>query len=173
MPGVGSTAARCAVRSDVPTVVVPAEGAAVPDGPVVVGVDGSASAAHALRFALHLAGPDAEIIAVNAWAVPGVTGPDLAVLDPALFEDAAESGLDVTLERLDPDERARVTPRVVHGDPRAALRDQGGDARLLAIGTRGHSTLLHRLLGSTVTYLLHHHPTPVLVVPVGEDDSGD
>jgi nucleotide-binding universal stress UspA family protein len=40
---------------------------------------------------------------------------------------------------------------------------------MVVVGTRGHSTLLHRLLGSSVTYLLHHQPTPIVVVPAEAD----
>ena len=38
-------------------------------------------------------------------------------------------------------------------------------AALVVVGSRGHSTLMHRLLGSTVTYLLHQHAAPIMVVP--------
>lgn len=173
MPGLGSTAARCAIRSVVPTVVVPEAGPADPDGPVVVGVDGSATAVLALQTALRLMDPSDDVVAVDAWAVPGVTGPAFAALDPSLFEDAARSALDEALDALDEADRDRVRTELVHGDPRAVMRDEGASAKLLVIGTRGHSTLLHRLLGSTVTYLLHHHPTAVMVVPaeVGEDEA--
>jgi nucleotide-binding universal stress UspA family protein len=165
LAGIGSTATRCAVRSEVPTVVVPTEGEAQPDGPVIVGVDGSATGARALRTALHLADADSEIVAVNAWAVPAVTGPAVTAFDVHLFEEAAQWALDDTLAQMPEDERSRVTTRLRHGGPRSVLRDEAERAKLVVVGTEGHSTLLHRLLGSTVTYLLHHHPTPVAVVP--------
>jgi nucleotide-binding universal stress UspA family protein len=163
--GIGSTATRCAVRSEVPTVVVPTEGEADPDGPVIVGVDGSATGARALRSALRLATPDDEIVAVNAWTVPAVTGPAVTAFDVHVFEEAGQWALDDTVATLSGAEGDRVTTRLRHGGPRTVLKDEAERAKLVVVGTEGHSTLLHRLLGSTVTYLLHHHPTPIVVVP--------
>lgn len=167
MPGVGSTATRCAVRNTVPTVVVPASGRAADDGPVVVGIDGSAAGGLALRTALELSEDDRPIIGVSAWSVPAVTGPAISVLDPHLFETAAQEALDMTMASIE-DERdsGRVTTRLCQGSPRSVLREQSEDASMVVIGSRGHSTLLHRILGSVATYLLHHHPTVVVIVPV-------
>jgi nucleotide-binding universal stress UspA family protein len=167
--GIGSTATRCAVRSEVPTAVIPTEGEAAPGGPVVVGVDGSATGARALRVALRLADADDDIVAVNAWTVPAVTGPAVTAFDVSLFEEAGQWALDDTLGALAPEDRARVTTRIRQGGPRPVLREEAESARLVVVGTEGHSTLLHRLLGSTVTYLLHHHPTPIVVVPAETD----
>jgi nucleotide-binding universal stress UspA family protein len=163
--GIGSTATRCAVRSEVPTVVVPTAGEADPDGPVVVGVDGSATGARALRAALRIAAADDEIVAVNAWTVPAVTGPAVTAFDVHVFEEAGQWALDDTVAMLSGGEGDRVTTRLRHGGPRTVLKDEAERAKLVVVGTEGHSTLLHRLLGSTVTYLLHHHPTPIAVVP--------
>jgi nucleotide-binding universal stress UspA family protein len=168
--GIGSTATRCAVRSEVPTVVVPTEGEAEPDGPVIVGVDGSATGGRALRTALRLADADREVVAVNAWSVPAVTGPAVTAFDVHVFEEAGQWALDDTVASLPEGEQARVTTRLRHGGPRSVLRDEAGRAKLVVVGTEGHSTLLHRLLGSTVTYLLHHHPTPIVVVPAETAD---
>ena len=170
MSGIGSTATRCAVRSEVPTVVVPTDGEADPGGPVLVGVDGSATGARALRTALHLAAPDDEIVAVNAWSVPAVTGPAVTSFDVHVFEEAGQWALADTVAGLPDDQQGRITTRLRHGGPRSVLRAEAEQAKLVVVGTEGHSTLLHRLLGSTVTYLLHHHPTPVAVVPA---ESGD
>ena len=168
--GIGSTATRCAVRSEVPTVVVPTEGEAVPGGPVVVGVDGSVTGSRALRTALRLAPADSEIVAVNAWSVPAVTVPAVTAFDVKVFEEAGQSALDDTVASLPEGDRSRVTTRLRHGGPRSVLKDEAEQARLVVLGTEGHSTLLHHLLGSTVTYLLHHHPTPIAVVSAEASD---
>jgi nucleotide-binding universal stress UspA family protein len=167
--GIGSTATRCAVRNEVPTAVIPTEGEADPDGPVVVGVDGSATGARALRLALRVAAAEDEIVAVNAWTVPAVTGPAVTAFDVGLFEEAGQWALDDTVQALPAEDRGRITTRLRQGGPRSVLREEAEAARLVVVGTEGHSTLLHRLLGSTVTYLLHHHPTPILVVPAEAD----
>jgi nucleotide-binding universal stress UspA family protein len=170
MAGIGSTAARCAVRNTVPTVVVPVGGPAAIDGPVVAGVDGSAGGACALGTALELAAAGQDVIALTVSTVPVLPGPAAAGLDPDLFEEDARRSLDDTLATLSTDQRSRVTPRLRTGATRSVLRAEAEHAAMIVIGTRGHSTLLHRLLGSAVTYLLHHHPTPVVVVPVEPGD---
>ncbi|MEL7207891.1 MAG: universal stress protein [Actinomycetota bacterium] len=166
MPGIGSIATRCAIRNTVPTVVVPSGGAAVPDGPALVGVDGSTAGTGALLAALALAAPGRELIAVHAWTVPAVTGPAISVLDPSLFEAEGQEALDATLAVLADADRPRVTERLVHGSARVVLRDLAEESSMVVVGVRGHSTLLHRMMGSVATYLLHHHPTAVVVVPV-------
>lgn len=165
LPGVGSTATRVALRSPVPTVVVPRDGVASPEGPVVVGVDGSVAGARALDEALRWTAPDGPVVAVHAWHIPVSPGLVPDAVPPGVFEDAGRSALDGALDGLEPADRARVEGRLIHGEPRSVLADQAEGARLVVVGARGHNPLLHRLLGSSVTYLLHRHPTAVLVVP--------
>lgn len=165
VPGLGSTAARCAVGATVPAVVVPAEGVTRPTGPVLVGIDGSASGLRALRVAAALARPDQTLRLVHAWTIPTTGALDAVPLDPVPFEEAGRAALDHAAGSLPPDDVARAERVLRSGDARAVLGEEIGHASLAVVGTRGHSPFLHRLLGSTVTYLLHHHEAPVAVVP--------
>ena len=102
-----------------------------------------------------------------------MTGPAIAALDPDIFAEGGQIALDETLATLSDEDRARVTPRLEHGPSRPVLRRAAEQAAMVVVGTRGHSTLLHRLLGSSVTYLLHHQPTAVVVVPAEADPTAD
>lgn len=164
-PGVGSTAARCAVWSTVPTVVVPDQGPEPRLGPVVVAVDGSSASLQALEIATELADRDRALRLVHAWSSFIGSSFETPMVDPSLFEEAGQAILDRCLEQLDPADRARATTALLPGDPRVVLTNEASDASLVVLGTRGHSLMLHKLLGSTVTYLLHHQPAPIMVVP--------
>jgi nucleotide-binding universal stress UspA family protein len=59
----------------------------------------------------------------------------------------------------------RVRHQVVHGHPRRILTEAGNGARMLVVGTRGRSMLPDVELGSVSSYLLHHAPSPIVVVP--------
>jgi nucleotide-binding universal stress UspA family protein len=159
----GSTAATVASHARCPAVVVRDE--PDPDGPVVVGVDGSPAslAALAAGFAeAELRG--AEVLAVLAW-------PDVVEADPAPLVDAgdlrglAAQRLDDLVEPL----QARhpgvpVRTEVVTGRPREVLLGAAADASLLIVGTRGHGGIRGMLLGSVSHAVLHHATCPVAVV---------
>jgi nucleotide-binding universal stress UspA family protein len=167
MPGLGSMAARCVVWSKVPTVVVPAGTAPEPspESPVVVGVDASAGGERALRVALALAPPAAPVRVVHAWGIPPTAAFEVPAVEPALLEEGGRAVLDQACAAVPPGRPGAVETALERGDPREVLSREAESASLLVIGSRGHSLLLHRLLGSTVTYLLHEQVTPVVVVP--------
>jgi len=58
-----------------------------------------------------------------------------------------------------------ITVRAIHGHPGQALLEAAKDAELLVVGTRGHGGFAGLLLGSTSTYLAHHAPCPLVIVP--------
>ena len=167
MPGLGSMAARCVVWSTVPTVVVPVGTAETPgaEAPVVVGVDGSTGGEHALQVALALAPPEVPVRLVHAWGIPPSAAFEVPPVEPGLLEEGGRAVLDRALTGVAASERPRIESVLRAGDPREVLRGEAAGASLLLIGSRGHSMVLHRLLGSTVTYLLHELESPVVVVP--------
>ena len=143
-------------------------------GPVlVVGIDGSHSARHAALWAAREAvRRHAALNLVFAYSLPaaGYSGYDPypadmlatmlddghAVLDEiAAAVHAAHPGLDVTID-------------VVHGDPAAALRRAADGAVLTVLGGH-HRSRVATALGSLAAKLVARNPSPVAVIPDGEE----
>lgn len=164
---VGSVGAYCARHSTVPVALIPHHVPA-PHGrlDVVVGVDGSADARDALRWALTHLRRSERVTAVRAYTDDSVIGEPLAP-SPEGAEAAARDALDAdvaaVLDGLDV--HAPVETAVVPGDPRAVLRTVSEGTDLLVVGARGHGVLEHLLLGSAASALAHHPTIPTIVVP--------
>jgi len=138
---------------------------------IVVGVDGSAVAATALRWGSHIAiSTETELVAVNAFQNP------YSEVPPNDRQQLLEARADVlATDWIAPAVRlgATVRPVVHEGDPRQVLpavvvEEQ---ATLLVIGRTGAAGgpgFLH--LGSVVEHLAHHGAIPLAVIPVGWSD---
>jgi nucleotide-binding universal stress UspA family protein len=139
---------------------------------ILVGVDGSAGSAAALRWAARLAlAAGAEVVAVHVLDPSAEDvrplGLPRAILNEADWREAVQDELDATW--CEPLARAGVPyhTRVVEGQPgpslaEAAAREQ---ADLVVTGHRGLSGLAELVRGSVSGYLTHHAPCPVAVVP--------
>lgn len=140
---------------------------------IVVGVDGSASAAAALRWAVDEAGRhDATVVAVLAWSYldqrqEGKSEP----FDPSYGEDDARDQLRTSIESVAP--RLSIEQHVVCDLPAPALLEAGSDADLLVVGARGLGGFKGLLLGSVSERVLEHAPCPVAVVRVDEPQRPD
>ncbi|MDT0309774.1 universal stress protein [Streptomyces sp. DSM 44917] len=138
-------------------------------GPVVVGVDGSASGLAAVETAAR----EAQLRGVGLRVVHAFIWPAMhAELGPPPFGPPG-SGLRNAADRLVAQavERARaVAPDVpiatalVTGGPSAVLRAQSRDASLMVVGTRGLGGFTGLLVGSTAVDLAAHGHCPLLVV---------
>lgn len=138
---------------------------------VVVGVDGSAGADHALRWARAWARRTGAVVrAVMTWEVPaymyspsplGVSTPPLE-----LVESSARATLDEAMARAE-EGAGPLTAVLRHGPPVTALLDDvtEHDASLLVVGTRGMGPIRRALLGSVSARLASDAPCPVAVVP--------
>lgn len=161
--GLGSTADGLLTRSATPVVIVrDAEG----DGPVVVGVDGSAGGAAALRWAIGEArARDGRLRAVTAWARPALAAWTFEDDAPLFAKLARRAGqlLDDALAGVDTS-GVDVERLVVEGSPSAALLGTQ-PAALLVVGSRGLNALAGAVVGSTSRQLAHHANVPVVVVP--------
>lgn len=135
---------------------------------IVVGVDGTEGARHALRWAVaEGARTGAPVVAVTAWtwddtppfgAWPGV-GRELAEL--VCRHEVARVPV------------AGTTTSVVEGDPVTVLLAAARHARLLVLGSHGHGRLRRALLGSTSRRCVRDASCPVVVVPPPQTiDSG-
>jgi nucleotide-binding universal stress UspA family protein len=140
---------------------------------IVVGVDHSAGAKEALRFALEEARlRRATLRAVHAWhfRYEGWTGME-AGLRPIVVDelhelrDAAATALDSTLREAIPDTaNVEVERRVVEGAPAAVLVEESRGADLLVVGSRGLGGFAQLLLGSVSQQCAHHAECPVVIV---------
>jgi nucleotide-binding universal stress UspA family protein len=130
---------------------------------MVVGVDGSADARDALRWALANALPDARVEVVHAWEVPLMGGYDAALaMDPTEIETAAQSFVDELVAEIDD---PRVVPILARGGAGVALvelAEQAPGADLVVVGHRGDGKMA--LLGSVASHVAHHCHRPVAVV---------
>jgi nucleotide-binding universal stress UspA family protein len=137
---------------------------------IVVGVDHSAGAREALRFALEEAQlRRATLRAVHAWRVgigAGYIGsPAIEGIELGEVRAAAEAALHATLREAIPDPGdVEIERSVVEGAPAAVLVEESRGADLLVVGSRGHGGFAQLLLGSVSQQCAHHAECPVVIV---------
>lgn len=137
----------------------------VPMDRIVVGVDGSPTAAQAIAWAADLAeGTGACLRAVMSWedhyADMWMPGSGVAVDRLALTRRALENAVDQVV-RAHPSLSIELSP--VEGPPTRMVVAAADDADLLVVGSRGHGGLAGTLLGSVSLYCVTHAPCPVVV----------
>ncbi|QVQ52044.1 universal stress protein [Spiractinospora alimapuensis] len=179
---IGSTTAELAARAVCPVVIVPEKAPEPTAGDIVVGVDTSPQSRPALQFALDEARRrGASVRVVYAWGggrIPVLRSVRGRTEDHEPTQQDAERCLSEFLAQTPEDySDVPVTSVVERGDPRRILVAQGGDALLVAIGTRGRGSLRGLLLGSVSQSVIHHVRSPIAVVPSGtpqgEDSEGE
>jgi nucleotide-binding universal stress UspA family protein len=147
---------------------------------VVVGVDGSAGAKEALRWALAEGRlRKSPVRTVHAWmfgyiggSVEGYPywggslgsytslGVDLSDLHRAA-EDLLERAI---ADAGDETEGVEIERQVVEGPAAEVLVQAASPGDLLVVGSRGHGGFAGLLLGSVSQQCVHHAPCPVVVV---------
>jgi len=142
---------------------------------IVVGIDGSEGAGHALEWAAAEAKVRAAPLTVLlAWQWPAgfYTGASWAGVTPELIDDLkklAEQRLEEACTAVAPAlDGLKVNRAVVEGVPAEALIEAAADADLLVVGTRGHGGFVGLLLGSVSQQCAHHSPCPIVIVPPSE-----
>jgi nucleotide-binding universal stress UspA family protein len=134
---------------------------------IVVGVDGSSGAQHALRWAIDEARHHrAELLVAHVWQVPNLSSPYAPVssLDLGVVEEEAQHLIDRMLAGEDTND-VTVERRAVCGSPSQTLVDLAKEADLLVVGARGHGGFVGLLLGSVSDQVARHASCPVVVVP--------
>ncbi len=163
----GSVGQQVATHAKCPVVVVRGR-SDVPTSSIVVGVDGSSAAGHALGAALAEAVVrDVGVVAIRAYT-PSL--PPWGTDVPPHLEDWEERRTAehrVLLDDIAPwaDKYPDVTLECIAaaGGAADALVRHSADAQLVVVGTRGHGSISGTLLGSVGLQLLHHAECPVLI----------
>src|SRR5215216_411713 len=168
---VGSVSREVLHRSRAPVAVV-REAVLEPDGPIVVGIDGSDDSRRALAWALGEArATGRRLVALHAWHISAAGD---VVPTAHLSGDALHAGADLLLEReLAPADTTGVVVerRAEEQRPAAALVDASATASLIVVGSRGHRPLTGLLLGSVSDQVAHHAHCAVVVVPPSSHDA--
>ena len=140
-------------------------------GRIVVGVDGSAHARQALRFALAEAAlRGARVVVVGSWAIPplAATGVGMIPAFDLLRTELADSASEVLSRELaevaDAAAGVEVEQHLAQGDAAGVLVEAAAGADLLVVGSRGRGGVTGTVLGSVSRACLQHAPCPVAVV---------
>ncbi|WP_020658992.1 universal stress protein [Amycolatopsis benzoatilytica] len=168
----GSTAVAVASHGKCPIVVVRS---ADPDteppgeGPVVVGVDGSAVSAAAIPFAFRAASSrGVPLVAVHTCLDTSLPRPAWPS-DSADWEAIRQEQQALVSEWLAPCQADHpdvpVELVITRHRPARTLLEQTQHAQLAVVGSRGRGGFRGLLLGSTSQALIYHAACPVAVVP--------
>jgi len=140
------------------------------DGGVLVGDDGSACAAHAVRYAAAEAarrGTDLHVL--RAWNITTAVRPDDVPFGttPSIIElqEATRAATQHRAEAAAADHPGvAVHAHTVFGRADRALVAAATNADVLVVGSRGRSKLSSLLLGSTAATTIREARIPVIVV---------
>jgi nucleotide-binding universal stress UspA family protein len=139
---------------------------------IVVGVDGSAHALHALEWAMREAvirQSELTVLTVNPAMASPWTGHRLTMPGEAEAREqsrqAVEKAVARAAEQIGAQQPASVTISVFSGFPAKSLIDASRDADLVVIGSRGAGGFETLLLGSISSQVVHHAHCPVVIVP--------
>ncbi|MFN0146445.1 MAG: universal stress protein [Dehalococcoidia bacterium] len=169
----GSVADKVVRAAKTPVVVVPVTHAAalLPVHTIVIAVDESESAAHAVALGRDFAERcGAAVTLVNAYLpTPVAAGIEVAYVPPdagRADQDAAEA---VVAEVAEPGEEHQA----VLGSPVDVIAETAAKAgaELVVAGSRGRGYFSRLLLGSVSEGLMHRLDRPLLVVPTAPDET--
>ncbi|MFI5588386.1 universal stress protein [Amycolatopsis sp. NPDC051758] len=144
---------------------------------IVVGVDGSASALQAARWAGdEAARRHLPVRIVHAVSVPALSY-GAGVRPPDGFSDVLETqgrkwlaDAEAAIRSAHPD--LEIDTDLVTGSPVTELLEASGDARLVALGSRGLGGFSGMLTGSTVVAMVARGRCPIVVVRGGGRENG-
>ncbi|GAA1205508.1 universal stress protein [Prauserella alba] len=136
---------------------------------IVVGVDGSAAAEHALRWAVweaSLHGDEIEAIAVREQEdlLPGTSYTFQPYgRRPVADDEGARAYLHTAVNAVTTD--VPVVETVRAGDPATELIKASASADMLVVASHHHGRFAEVLLGSTSAECVRHAQCPVVVIP--------
>jgi nucleotide-binding universal stress UspA family protein len=138
---------------------------------VLVGIDGSAHSQHALEWAAKEAAlrhTSLTVLTVHQ-AVRGFWGGTLYYEGDESLTDkaraAAQAETDKVLAGLGDARPAAVTVKAAHGIPAEEILNEGADAELIVVGSRGGGGFSRLLQGSVSSTVAEHAKVPVTITP--------
>ncbi len=139
---------------------------------IVIGLDGSPGATHALQWAIDMAKRlDAEVVAVHVDNPQIYVPAPMGILPPAETpQQRADLAETFATEWCLPLRRSGVRFRATleEGTPIGAVLIEVGlreGAAMIVVGSRGLNAVAELLLGSVSHQVAHHSPIPVVIVP--------
>jgi len=161
-----SVSCGCAANAECSVVIVPSDTVIAMPSRITVGIDGSENSHRAVRWAMEYFPAATSIRVVTAWDTPVLYGYDPMVPDSAAYEEAAGKRLETVCDALagsglDCDRIEAVT---VRGDARTVLDHESENTDLMVVGSHGHGGILHLMMGSVASSLVHHPKCPLVVV---------
>ena len=169
----GSVSARCATHASCPVAVVRA-GKPRPSGHVVVGVDDSAGASIALRWAMEYAELTyrrlSVVHAVEVPAPPIPFGYPVTLDVPrAQVRTQVRRWLREMVAKVEADRGRKfvrgVSYHVLEGSPGHVLAQQSSSASIVVVGRRGAGGFKRLLVGSVAAAVAHHANSTCVVTP--------
>jgi nucleotide-binding universal stress UspA family protein len=147
---------------------------------ILVPLDGSTSAEHALPWALSIAGKNGtqlHLVRVHVPPVPIMVGNELAsdvMLDSAVRKIEA-SYLEEVVQRLKQNATVPIHSSLLEGAVADAIDDHAKTikADLIAITSHGRGAFARFWLGSVADKIIRHAPAPILVVRPSDDSAVD
>jgi len=162
----GSVSAQVATYGHGPIIVT--RPAAAPDGPILVGYDGSEAANAALQFGVQeaLSRKVPLVVANIYWEQPWGWHQQPAT-DPVITAShRAEQMINDALELpIEEHPELQYSIRTIHSlNPAHSLVEESAHAGLTVVGSRGRGGFAGLLLGSVGRTLIHHAAGPVAVI---------
>jgi nucleotide-binding universal stress UspA family protein len=134
---------------------------------ILVAVDGSPHAEHAVDQAISLGGIcNSQIYALSVAEVI----PEYLAEAPQLFERKEQEAREIAVKACDKIKNAGLECEVLthfNEQPAEVILKEAKDKEidLIVMGTRGRSLLARLLLGSVAQRVIAHAPCPVMVIP--------
>lgn len=142
-------------------------------GHIVVGIDESATAADALRWAVHEGAlRQSRVTAVMAWGYLDQRHSDGSGFSADYSADDAADAIAQLVRRAVPEAAAEIELKPVNDLPARALLEASKDADLLVVGARGYGGFVGPLLGSVSQQCVHHTTVPIAIIRSSEPSHG-
>lgn len=169
----GSVSQQLANHTPCPLTVIPSPEETTDsgtDGPIVVGVDGSANSTAALRWAADRAHRLERTLRVAmAWRGEPAWGAGVEATGKMpsgeVFEGQARDMLGEVVEAAELPDSLQLELVLGEGAPAAVIRTASEGASMLVLGARGRGGFVGLLLGSVTGHMLNHLEAPTTVVP--------
>ena len=144
-----------------------------PNGPIVVGLDGSDDSLRGLDWAVEEAQRrDLDVVVVHCWMEPELALADIGAVTPDVWqlEEAAAAQLDGWIAAADALDTSTISGTLRWGDPADVLVEEAEGSSMVVVGSRGRGGFTGLLLGSVSRDVVSHSTVPVVVIPRSRED---